>query len=222
MVHEYYASHHGSGPWDSVGKDPRKLMDDEVAFGRLDRYDYWTCFEFCVSHMQAPVSVGRSGDFCANGEYYWFAFSDGSDLERLNRDGLLGRVVVLPKERTFQPVKGSNELYCMTARNRYAPELLCQFVSCHCSVHRSVRDFEEANRRCPYRSFIFSNSSQAKPQRYITHETSIHTVLMEVTPRTVSEADSRSKQPPGSGGPTSFGFAHNPPRHYSNTAKRAP
>ena len=40
VFHDFKASHHGSGPVDNYGKDPRRAMDEAVPSGDLMRYNY--------------------------------------------------------------------------------------------------------------------------------------------------------------------------------------
>ena len=44
---------------------------------------------------------------------------------------------VIPKDRDFQKIEGSNEFYSFHARSEYAPTLEVEFVSCYCEGCRA-------------------------------------------------------------------------------------
>ena len=46
MKHDFYPSHHGSGAWDSYGKDAPKAMDRDTKFKQTAlRYDAYSCYQ---------------------------------------------------------------------------------------------------------------------------------------------------------------------------------
>ena len=103
MVHDFFASHHGSGPWDNYGKDPRRGMDKDVAFGKFTRYSYEHCYDWCVENMSKPPGDKKHlGRFGSNGKYIYRAYSDGTNAN-------LRGFPVASKERFFQRLPGSNE-----------------------------------------------------------------------------------------------------------------
>ena len=128
-----------------------------VSFGRVQRYNYLHCYDISKERLRAPPppeARPRRGDCntCCNGDYLWRAYSDGSDLEALQRDQRED-VTILPKDRMFQSISGSNGLYSFTADHPYLPEVRGQFVSCHCRFHQELKQPE----LCPYKEIIFAN-----------------------------------------------------------------
>jgi hypothetical protein len=104
--HDFPASHHGSGPVDNYSKDTRRGMDEDVAEGRLVRYNYEHCYDWCVKYMPMPSEDKKKhlGTFGANGKYLYRAYSDGKDASSRG-------FPVIPGNRSFQSLEGSNEIY---------------------------------------------------------------------------------------------------------------
>ena len=140
--HSFFVSHHGPGPQDNAGKDPRMAMDrhvvhekkGNVATSEVDAYSYSACLRWCREHMTKPSEDNaHRGTFGCNGNYYWDGRSNGTDA---NPHGV---PVLDMRPVDFGPVPGSNELYSFRAYNPVAtePELEVAFVPCHCREHQA-------------------------------------------------------------------------------------
>lgn len=145
-----------------------------VASGQTTRYNYLDCFDLSRKHMPSPVRQFREdshrGPLAATGDYIWRAYSSGEDSELLRELGRESDVTMIPDERTFQALPGSNELYCYTARHNYLPVIEGQFVSCHCSSHRLGCKPND----CPYKDTVYANIEPSatgvrSPEFYLTH-----------------------------------------------------
>ena len=145
--HDFSVSHHGSGPVDSYGKDARRGMDLDTKFGRLSRYDFSHCLDWCERNMSEPASNRRrKGKWSASGSYQWRGYSDGFYPG--------DKYPVIPEDRNWQQLPGSNEFYTFRARSPYKPELHAQFVPCYCSA-----------RECPH-----TKITNAHAEFYYVHQ----------------------------------------------------
>jgi hypothetical protein len=160
VLHDFPPSHHGSGPVDNYSKDARRGMDADVAEGKLERYNYVHCYDWCVQNLQAPSGDGKKhlGTFGANGDYIYRAYSDGEDS---NPRGF----PVIPKDRSFQPLPGSNEIYAWRATHPYLPQLEALFVPCYCINCRNSR-----SDLCKYRVITHSLVEGLMPEYFMAHE----------------------------------------------------
>ena len=142
--HNFFASHHASGPQDNAGKDPRRAMDLAIIHNKTETiYSYWKCLRWCASNMSAPSADHKhAGTFGCNGEYIWKAYSDGTDENPDDHPVIDGR------PRDWHPIEGSNELYSFRAWNTEPaePEMELWFVPCYC---RSCRAAQHST--CPFR-----------------------------------------------------------------------
>ena len=98
------------------------------------------------------------GTFGANGTYFWRAYSDGKDS---NEKGF----PVIPKDRSFQALPGSNEIYSWRAKHKYLPQLEALFVPCYCTNCRGGRTLE-----CKYRKITHSLVAGNGVEYFTTHE----------------------------------------------------
>jgi hypothetical protein len=98
------------------------------------------------------------GTFGANGEYIFQAFSDGTDP---NPRGFS----VIPKDRSFQKLQGSNKIYAWRANHSHLPQLQALFVPCYCSRCRG-----EISGECMYRKITHSLIPGLLPELFTTHE----------------------------------------------------
>ena len=159
LIHDFSCSHHGSGPVDSFSKDARHGMDSDVAAGKFVRYNYEHCYEWCIQNMAAPEGKKKHrGTFGANGNYFWRAYSDGNDA---NEKGF----PVIPNDRSFQALPGSNEIYSWRGNHKFIPQLEALFVPCYCINCRSGRSAE-----CKYRNITHSLVAGGVAEYFITHE----------------------------------------------------
>jgi hypothetical protein len=135
ITHNFFESHHGSGPHDNAGKDPRRMMDRAVINQKDNIYNYVACFDWCSENMAAPSEQSHKGTWGANGQYYWAAISDGADTPPT-------RVCVLDENelsRDWDVVAGSNRRFVVRAVNSsplVPPEVESQFVPCYCKASR--------------------------------------------------------------------------------------
>jgi len=162
MFHDFSVSHHGSGPVDNYSKDTRRGMDLDVAAGKFTRYNYEHCFDWCVNpenNMSAPSDAKKHlGTFGANGKYIYRAYSDGKDPN-------LRGFPVIPTDRSFQPLSGSNELYAYRAKHSFLPQIEALFVPCYCINCRSGKAH-----LCKYRQVTHSTVSGGAAEVFTTHE----------------------------------------------------
>ena len=159
VFHDFPASHHGSGPVDNYSKDTRRGMDEDVAEGRLVRYNYEHCYDWCVKNMSKPSEDKKHlGTFGANGKYLFRAYSDGKDA---NPRGF----PVIPENRSFQSLQGSNEIYAWRAVSKHKPELEALFVPCYCEDCRGAHP-----KKCKYRHITHSLVGGLEPEVYTVHE----------------------------------------------------
>jgi len=159
--HDFPASHHGSGPVDNFGKDPRRGMDDDVASGRFTRFNFEHCYDWCVEFMSAPSERKRHlRTFGANGAYIWRAYSKLGDA---NPRGF----PIIPSGRNFQQFCGSNEIYAWRAQHTFLPQLEALFVPCYCIQCRS-----KIPGACKYRNITHSLVSDLSPKYFISHDVS--------------------------------------------------
>lgn len=69
--HDFFASHHGSGAIDSIGKDGPKAMDEATDFGGTFRYAAGHCYTFCQRNLTAPDPKRlREGIWSATGTIF--------------------------------------------------------------------------------------------------------------------------------------------------------
>ena len=156
MEHDFYPSHHGSGAWDSYGKDAPKAMDRDTAFKKsTHRYDAYSCYNWCVKNMSKPSgNKEHRGIFAADGEYHWRAYAEKDDSSGHR---------VIDKERDFQALPGSNELYCWKATHKFAPVLEADFVSCFCVGCRDKTG-------CKYTKYTRAHvQDKTGPEEFVTH-----------------------------------------------------
>lgn len=161
MFHDRYEVYHGSGPVDNYSKDARRGMDFDVRCGKYMRYNYIHCYDWCVKQMPAPNQNDKKehlGTFGANGKYIWCAYSDGTDNNE--RD-----FPVIPPDRTFQALPGSNGIYAWRGKHEYKPELEALFVPCYCIHCRNDKSEE-----CKYRHITHSLVEGDWPEYFTTHE----------------------------------------------------
>ena len=154
--HDFFPSHHGSGAWDSYGKDGPKGMDRDTKFKQSTlRYDYKGCYDWCCKNMAAPSDKKEHrGIFGADGDYIWRAYAETNDGNGFP---------VIPKDRDFQKIQGSNELYSFHARSAFAPTLEVDFVSCYCEGCRG-------NSGCLYTRYTRAHvADKTTPEIYTTH-----------------------------------------------------
>jgi hypothetical protein len=156
MTHDFFPSHHGSGAWDSYGKDGPKAMDRDTKFKQsCRRYDYKGCYDWCVKNMPKPSEKKQHrGIFAADGNYIWRAYAETDDGNGFP---------VIPKDREFQSLEGSNELYSFRAVRTLAPTLEVDFVSCYCAGCR-------AKTGCWYTRYTRAHvADKSGPELYTTH-----------------------------------------------------
>ena len=156
MSHDFFPSHHGSGAWDSYGKDGPKGMDRDTKFKQSTfRYNYKGCYDWCCENMAAPSDKKQHrGIFGADGNYIWRAYAETDD-------GYGFRVI--PTDREFQSIEGSNELYSFRAVSSFAPTLEVDFVSCYCDGCR-------AKTGCLYTHYTRAHVADKRwPEHYTTH-----------------------------------------------------
>ena len=143
--HNFFVSHHASGPQDNAGKDPRRKMDRAIIKDKDKTiYSYAACNRWCVENMAAPSAEHEHrGTFGCNGEYHWRAYSDGADA---NPDGY---PVIDARPRDWHAIEGSNERYAFRSWNTEPtqPELEHFFVPCYCRASRAG-----AHDECPFRN----------------------------------------------------------------------
>jgi len=103
MFNNFPASHHGSGPVDNYSKDTRRGMDADVGEGKLIRYNFEHCYDWCVKEFSKP-SGNRShlGTVGANGDYLYRAYSDGTDENPRNFHVQYLQGPYIPKTSSFQ------------------------------------------------------------------------------------------------------------------------
>ena len=94
-----------------------KAMDRDTKFKQSTlRYDYHSCYKWCVNpenKMDKPSEKKEHrGIFGADGDYHWRAYAESEDGN--------GHPVI-PKDRSFQALPGSNELYCFRAVSALKP-----------------------------------------------------------------------------------------------------
>lgn len=151
MFHDFPVSHHGSGPVDSYGKDARRGMDRDSKFGRLHRYNFSHCLTWCENHMKRPAQDRkRKGKWSAT-NYIWRGYSDGLFPG--------DEYPVVPQDREWQQLSGSNEFYAFRAVHEYRPEIQAQFVPCYCSPHA-----------CPHMDITNAHSSTREAEFFTVHE----------------------------------------------------
>lgn len=171
MFHDFAASHRGSGPVDSYSKDAREGMDLDVATGRLVRYNYVHCFDWAMEKMAKPsLQKKRRGIYGANGKYFWRAYSDGTD------DNSRG-FPVIPDDRSFQQLPGSNEIYGWRAKHAFLPRLEALFIPCYCKNCRVGKSSD-----CKYRHITHSLVAGGASEFFTTHE--------KKTPNRTEDSDS--------------------------------
>lgn len=154
--HDFFASHHGSGAIDSIGKDGPKAMDDSTDFGCTFRYAAGHCYTFCQRNLTAPDPKRlREGIWSATGNYFWRLYSDGTEKPTMGADG---KFPVVPETPDFQALEGSNEFYYWSASNESLPEIKAQFLSCYCK--ESI---------CPNKHITCAHSTDHSPEFFITH-----------------------------------------------------
>ena len=140
IFHNFFVSHHASGPQDNAGKDPRRAMDRAIVHDKASTiYDYGACYRWCESNMYAPSTQhDHRGTWGCNGDYIWRAYSNGED-ENPHHYPVISR-----QHRSFQTIEGSNELYCFRAwKGEKTREMQIYFVPCFCVACR-------AREECPY------------------------------------------------------------------------
>ena len=134
-------------------------MDEGVSEGRLVRYNYEHCYDWCVKYMPMPSEDKKHlGTFGANGKYLYRAYSDGKDA---NSRGF----PVIPGNRSFQSLEGSNEIYAWRAVSKHKPELEALFVPCYCVDCRGAHP-----ENCKYRHITHSLVEGLKPEIFTVHE----------------------------------------------------
>ena len=156
--HNFFASHHASGPQDNAGKDPRRAMDAAIIHEKEKTiYSYTACLRWCLAHMARPsADHSHRGTFGCNGVYVWRGYSNGRDA---NPDDL---PVIDKAPHDWHGVEGSNELYSFRAWNTEPtePELELWFVPCYCRSCRAA-DYTA----CRYR-----NTTQAPSYVLVTRK----------------------------------------------------
>ena len=134
-------------------------MDSDVAEGRLTRYNYEHCYDWCVEYMAEPSTDKHLGTFGANGKYLYRAYSD-------EKDGNLRGFLVIRGDRWFPKLSGSNEIYAWRAASKLKPELEALFVPCYCTDFRG-----EHPENCKYRHITHSLVKDLMPEIFCVHET---------------------------------------------------
>jgi len=137
-------------------------MDADVATCKFVRYNYDNyehCYEWGIKNMALPDEKKKHrGTFGANGNKFWRAYSDGKDV---NEKGF----PVIPDDREFQALPGSNEVYSWRAKHKYFPQLEALFVPCYCTNCRAGRSED-----CRYRNITHSLVAGNVAEYFTTHE----------------------------------------------------
>jgi hypothetical protein len=160
MQHDFSPSHHGSNSVDNYGKDAPKAMDRDTLFKQSTlRYDYNSCYQWCIdpkNKMDKPSEKKEHrGIFGADGAYHWRAYAKFDDGH--------GHPIV-PADRDFQALDGSNEMYSFRAVNKYAPEIQADYVPCCCTGCR------DASGSCLYTIYTRAHvENKAGPELFMTH-----------------------------------------------------
>lgn len=161
VVHDFLAAHNASGPVDSYGKDPRTAMDNASSFGRAQRYNARSCYQWCCQNMAGPSSKKRHrGVFAATGQYH-FRYLE----QQARRPGRMAAseeaaqevpadVVPIWPDQEFQTLTGSNELYHFKADRFDVPMVKASFIPCYCVHHKHGQP-----ELCRFRDWVQSNVS---------------------------------------------------------------
>lgn len=126
IIHNFFVSHHGSGPWDNYGKVPRKLMDAAVNADKLSRFNYEHCFDFCVANMSQPSTNHTHTEmFSANNHHFRAYATKGAANPR--------GFPVIPDQVFYEPIRGSNNIYSFRATSGHLPQIESLFLPCYCA-----------------------------------------------------------------------------------------
>lgn len=110
-------------------------MERDIGFRKAGNlYNYRRCFDWCTENMPHP-SLGHTheGTWGANGEFIWWAYSDGTKDDHQDLPSIDIRY------KQYRPFPGSDEKHSFEAKHGSDPIVEGRFVPCLCPACR-VKD----------------------------------------------------------------------------------
>lgn len=134
LWHTTFESHHGSGPHDNAGKDPRRMMDAAIKnkeVGAQAIYSHYDCYTWCLAHYAAPSSRHEHpGTWGCNGVFVWRCYAS---MDYDNPHSL----PPIDTRPDFTHIEHSNDLFSFRCKHKTEPEVECWFLPCFCAGCRA-------------------------------------------------------------------------------------
>jgi hypothetical protein len=147
IIHCFFESAHASGVQDSAGKDPRIKMTKLIGFKDLSVYSYHHCQEWSIKNMPFPDQnrLREGAHFVANGDYVWWAYSDGNDEHKEKYPHIdLSR-------KEYRPIDQSSSMYEFSTSSGADTTVITRIIPCRCKACRARGQAEcDRGNLCPH------------------------------------------------------------------------